>query len=342
MNHEDYKEWLQLSIAGELTNEEDKLLRAHLADCEECRAEHEELQQLLSHLGKSGAREPSERLLWEARQDLLDAMREESLTESVLTRLTQGVAPSVSGSRGGPRSTYSPGFVHGGWMGWFRGFRLALSGAAAIAVGILVGYLAFGKGVAPQAVSPFEGGMVDGEIGGPDIANVRFVDWDTRGGQIELQYDLIRPVRLRTRVEDDRVQRVLAHALLTDDNPGVRLKAINALDVGATREHGEDVKLALINSLKGDPNAGVRREALRALQDLPFDDGIKDACLYVLANDENPGMRLASINLLSGARLAGYPVGQDVYDFVNKTLEEKDDPLLRARSTAFIEEVQDE
>jgi hypothetical protein len=228
-------------------------------------------------------------------------------------------------------------------MGWFRGFRLALSGAAAIAVGIFIGYLAFGRDVTPQAVSSFDGGSIEGELGGPDIANVRFVDWNSRDGQIELQYDLIRPVRLRSTVEDDRVQRVLAHALLNEDNPGVRLQAIDALDArGATREHGEDVKLALISSLKSDPNAGVRREALRVLQDLAFDDEIKEACLYVLANDENPGMRVASINLLSGARLAGYPVGRDVYDFVNQTLETKDDPMLRARSTAFIEEVQDE
>jgi hypothetical protein len=338
MNHKNYKEWLQLSLAGELSSEESHLLREHLAGCDECRAEHDELQRLLSKLGESGAREPSERLLWEARQDLFDMIRKESLTASILTRLTQGVAPSVSGSRGGPRST-SPGFLHGGWMGWFSGSRLALSGAAAIAVGIFIGYLAFGKGVSPQTVSPFENGTVDGDIGGPDIANVRFVDWDSRGGQIELQYDLIRPVRLRTNVEDDRVQRVLAHALLTEDNPGVRLKAIDALDARTTRAHGPDVKLALISSLKSDPNAGVRREALRVLQDLPFDSEIKDACLYVLANDENPGMRVASINLLSGARLAGYPVGQDVYEFVNETLKEQDDPLLRARSTAFIEEV---
>jgi hypothetical protein len=53
-------------------------------------------------------------------------------------------------------------------------------------------------------------------------------------------------------------------------------------------------------------------------------------------------MRVASINLLSGARLAGYPVGHDVYEFVSQTLQERDDPLLRARSSVFIEEVQDE
>jgi len=131
MNHKDYREWLQLSVAGELTSEQNKLLNEHLAGCEECRAKHDELQWLLSRLGESGASEPSERLLWEARQELFDAIRRESLTESVLARLTQGVAPSGSGSRGGPRSTYPPGPLHG-WMGWFRGFRLALAAFLAV------------------------------------------------------------------------------------------------------------------------------------------------------------------------------------------------------------------
>ena len=337
MNHKQFKEWLQLSFVDEITDEENGLLREHLAKCEECRADFHELQRLMTHLGESGAKEPSEQLLWAARQNLREAIRRDSLTESILTRLTQGVAPAGSGPRG--RSTISPG-SRGGWMGWFGGFRSALSGAAAIAIGVFIGYLAFAGGTTPPA--PYEAGEVAGEIGGPDIANVRFVDWDPRDGQIELQYDLVRPVRLRTTVEDDRVQRVLAHALLTEDNAGVRLKAINALDARATRVPGPDVKLALINALQTDPNAGVRREALRVLQDLPFDTDIKDACLYVLGHDENPGMRVASINLLSGARLAGHPLGHDVYEFLNTTLQDEDDPLLRSRSAVFFEEVQDE
>jgi len=340
MKHKEFKEMLQLFFARELTSDREKQLREHLAGCEECRAEHDEMQQLMTYVGESGAAEPSEQLLWEARQGLREAIRKEAVAESILTRLTQGVTPTASGPHSGFRSTSPP--QQAGWMGWFNGFRLALSGAAAIAIGVFIGYLAFARAGTPVVESPFENGTVAGEIGGPDITNVRFVDWDQRDGQIELEYDLVRPVRLRTDVGDDRVQRVLAHALLTESNPGVRLKAINALDAQATRTHGPDVKLALIDALKTDPNAGVRKEALRALQGLPFDDEIKQVCLYVLENDENAGMRVASINLLSGAKLAGYPVGRDVYDFLTTTLKEEDDASLRARSTVFFEEVGNE
>ena len=152
---------------------------------------------------------------------------------------------------------------------------------------------------------------------------------------------MVRPVRLRASVGDSRMQRVLAHALLTEDNPGVRLRAIEALDVRTTGVVDEQVKLALIDALKTDPNAGVRSQSLRALQNLPFDQDIRDASLYVLANDDNPGMRVAAINSLSTATLAGHHMGKDVYELLRATLQTKDDPLLRARSRAFIEEVEE-
>jgi hypothetical protein len=343
MNHKRYKEWLQLSFVDELTDEEKGLLRTHLEQCDECRAEFHELQQLMTYLGESGAGEPSGQLLREARQSLRDALSKESLTESTLTRTTQGVAPSVSSSRGGFRSTRSPGFAGAGWMGWLGGFRLALSGAAAMAIGLFIGYLAFGRGAIPShAPGAYEEGITDQELGRPGISNIRFLDWGTGDGQIEIQYDLVRPVRLRASLDDDRVQRMLTRALQTEDNAGVRLKAIRALDATATHAYDADIKLALISALKTDPNPGVRKQSLRALQNVPFDEDIKEVCLFVLQNDDNPGMRVASINLLSGATLEGHVMGKEVYEVLNATLEQEDDPLLRARSTVFIEEVNDE
>jgi hypothetical protein len=340
MKHKEIKEWLHLLLANELSDEEEKRVREHLGQCDECRAEFHELEQLMTHLGESGAREPSEQLLWEARQALRDSIAEETETKSISARTAQGVAPMVSGPRGGVASSRSPAYA--GWTGWFRGFRLALSGAAAVAVGLFIGYVAFGRGgVTPPAV-PSDTPVAGAELGGPDIANVRFLDWSARDGEVEIRYDLVRPVRLRAAVDDDRVQRVLARALQTGDNAGVRLKAIRALDATPTRTYGADVKAALIASLKTDPNAGVRKESLRALQKLPFDGQIKDACLYVLQNDDNPGMRVASINLLSGASLEGHPVSKEVHEVIDATLKQEDDPFLRARSALFIEEVQDE
>lgn len=328
MKHKEYREWLQLFVADELNSDQERLLQDHLGQCGECRAELDELQKLVDVFAARKAEEPSDQLLVEAREGLSEAIRTEARRSALA-----GLPKHTLGSRG----------VMRGWSAWFGGARFAISGAVAIAVGVLIGYLAFGRGDTPAPVpAPYDLTQVDHALGQPVIANVRFVNTAAQNGEFEVQYDLVRPVRLRTKADDQRMQRVLAHALLNGENPGIRLQAINALESEISRTQDPLVKTALINTLKSDPNVGVRKQSLLVLQGLPFDNDIKKACLYVLANDENPGMRVASINVLSGATLEGYAVAGDVYNVLNATLEEEDEPFLRARSSVFIEEVKNE
>lgn len=337
MSHEKYKEWLRLAVADEINNDDMHLLKEHLAECGECRAELQELRQTMLVLDDRGVAETSEDMLWEARRNLHAVLEREKPALSISTRKTQSVAPRISDS---PR--------HGWLNNWLSGFQLAFSGATAVLVGVFIGYIAFsGKGAltVEEATDPdmaFETGAVDQELGGPAIENVRFISRDAKTGEMEIQYDLVRPVRLRSDVEDTRMQRVLAYAVLNDDNAGTRLAAIDALDTHGKRVHDNDTKMALVKALRMDPNDGVRKHALEVLAGMPFDRDIKDACLYVLANDENPGLRVGAIDLLSKANSEGHVAGQEIYDFMNKELQSDKDAYLRARSTAFIQEVDNE
>lgn len=337
MSHERYKNWLRLAVANEITTDDMRLLRQHLGECNSCRVEFQELRQMMTTLMERGVEEPSEDMLWEARRNLHAALEKEQPVSSILTRKTQSVASQFP--HGSPHSTAN-------WFaGWLTGFRIPLVGATAAAVGFFIGYLAFAGTPAPVAEQDpdvaYESGVIDQELGGPMIANVRFLNRDPKGGEIEIQYDLVRPIRLRANVEDDRMQRVLAYAVVNEDNAGTRLRAIDALDTHGKRVYDNDVKLALIRSVQSDPNAGVRQHSMKVLQGMPFDRDIKEASLYVLANDDNPGLRVAAIDLLSKARLEGHVPGQEIYDFMTTNLRSEDDAFLRARSTAFIEEVRD-
>jgi hypothetical protein len=69
--------------------------------------------------------------------------------------------------------------------------------------------------------------------------------------------------------------------------------------------------------LISDPNAGVRRSALQVLQRLPFDEDIKSALIFVLAHDENPGLRVAAMNYLTAFAVDGYIPEQEYRDILD-------------------------
>jgi hypothetical protein len=333
MNHERFKEWLHLSLAGELANQEKRLLDAHLEECGECRTMADDVRGMLARLRESRIENSSDELLREARLNLREAIRGDTLLG--VTRTRRGREAAAHRERamwGGSRVAL------GRWTEWLAGFRPALVGASALAAGVFIGYLAFGRmGAGLPAPTTTE---VAGEMGRPDIANVRFVDMGAKDGSVEIEYDLVRPVRLRGTVGDERVQRVLARALESDDNAGVRIKAVGALSVGTTQALRPEVKLAIMEAAKTDPNAGVRKEALRVLLGYPFDSDIEAACLYILEHDDNPGMRVASLNLLSGARMSGHAIGPEIYQYLSDTPES--DSWVKAQSAVFFEEVRDE
>ncbi|UCG51578.1 MAG: HEAT repeat domain-containing protein [Candidatus Latescibacterota bacterium] len=347
MKHDKFKEWIQLAILDEIEADQRRLLDQHLEECAECRTEFEELRHVMTVVGESRAAEPTEQMLREARRRLRETIAQEAVpvderlakepVASLWRRLTQGMA------RSGIRHTASPTFSTIGRVGWLRGYRVALAGVTAVAVGFLAGYLAFGRmapqpeGVASQGIATESVAETGQELGPTSYANVRFVDVDPRSGQVKLEYDIVRPVRLRADIEDERVQRMLAYTVLNEENPGVKIQAIQTIDAYVESPEDEQVKTALIQALKTDPSPGVRKHALYVLYKMPFDQAVKDACLYVLANDENPGMRIAAINVLAAATLEGHLPGKEVYDALRA--QGSEDDYIRIRSGAFMEEV---
>ena len=89
MNHNTYKEWLQLFFADELNPEQKIELNEHMMKCAECHAEHDELQKLTMFLGDRGAVAPSKELLWEARRELREAIRHDSLASKCPSMLAR-------------------------------------------------------------------------------------------------------------------------------------------------------------------------------------------------------------------------------------------------------------
>lgn len=314
MKHQDYKEQLILLLWDELPENEKLRLDEHIAVCADCRNELE----VLGRLNKTAAeiiREPDERMLFEARTRLKNA-------------LSSQTAPLQQESRPGALQRISEIFS-------FRKFTY-VSAVPFIILGVTIGYLLKNSGTPEIAKVPAQdSGAVEvrqaadkpeNKDDGVKIENLQFRDSDASDGEVAFSFDAVKRVEMRGSLNNKTIQNVLARSLLTSRDDGERLRTLNKIAArslegqkGGTPDPA--IKQALIKAVQFDNNPGVRREALLLLQQYSYDKEIEKALLHVLKNDRNPGLRITAIKALAG----GLPKMKDRQPDENliKTLKEK-------------------
>lgn len=172
-------------------------------------------------------------------------------------------------------------------------------GVVLFAVGVLTGMYGLQKNVESVGVAAVSSdGIESMDQGEVDISGVEFIDSDASDGRVEFVFEAVRPVRIKGTLDDPRIQKVLAHAVVNEQNSGVRLRAISTAGAQGNPTAEGEIKRALITALKSDPNTGVRNEAYAALMKYPFDDDIKAALIHVLTYDENPKLRIEAVSRL--------------------------------------------
>lgn len=314
MKHDDYRERVILLTYGELEPNELTDLEGHLRECQECRRLLAELEQMQGVLEQASP-EPPEHLLWQSRE-----------------RLKASLQPTISGADADA-------------LGWserltslIRGSLAPVQVAAALAmvcVGIMIGYLAFSpSGAGDQQLAEFDP-FAPGNV---KINSVSFQKADAESGEVELAFQASRPFRIRGDVEDPRIQRLLAYALINEQNPGIRLQAVNTIG-GRSILEGVDLEIqaALIGALKTDSNPAVRQQALSTLAKHPITPEIKEAVLGVLAYDENAKLRIEAINILEAAVTAGHDIESDVINALEDRIQKDDNNFIRLRAQAVLQ-----
>ena len=218
MNHRQFKEWLPLYVIGELGPAEQPLYEAHLRECAGCRTELAEMKQLMSMIARDKPAEVDDRLLQEARAQLRSTLTERRLRPTFLENMRE----------------FMLGFA-------VREYRYALGGIAMLLLGLIAGYGLFyhpqTQGVGPISIEqPFvrqaaqPGGQNESFTqGNTRTSNVHLIDSDANDGVIDFTFDAVTPMHVRGNINDDKIQRVLARALTTEENPGVRLQTVNAI-----------------------------------------------------------------------------------------------------------------
>jgi hypothetical protein len=320
MKHNDYQELLRLSFIDELNDEDRRVLDDHVKTCRDCRDEVEELRKLGMLLERGQRFTITDQMLDEARRELRVALRlrqsRRPFWAGILEQFDAFAAPAA---------------------------RVALGGAAMILVGLATGYLLF-KSSETTAVSGISKAVGQGAAQSTEttIANFRFVGQSLQQNDVEFTFDLVTPVHMKGSISDAMVQRVMAQALMNEQNPGARLRTVSAIadQVETLKDSDKEIKVALLQAVKGDANVGVRKQALRALQRFPLDNEIKDALLFVLKNEENPGIRIEVIGFLQSPEQSRQPVDQDLLSVLKDKMQSDNNNYVRIRAKHFYEEVQ--
>jgi hypothetical protein len=315
MKHNEYKKLLQLSLYGELDSVEQALLKEHIISCEECRHEFEDQKNLMEIISIRRTKEVDDKILSAARYQLRGALKAETEKKNILQTAADNILQFFT----------TP-------------IRFTAAGFAILLAGILIGSFFFGRThtiINDKTTDEVQYASLTDDI---KITNLRFIDSDPSDGQVEFTFEASRPVHMRGKVTDPKIQGLLTYAMLNEQNPGSRLNSINAMDTETPMLYDSDVKNALITVVMTDENSGVRREALKLMSKLPYDESLKQTYLYVITNDSISGLRIAAMNSLIEAGSQGYKLSKDELNLFKQKLQQDENNYIQLRAKTIIQE----
>jgi hypothetical protein len=319
MEHSEFNEKISLYFYEELSEQERVLFEKHKIECEECAKVYKEELSFFRELQKEKSPVVNDRILSSARYQLSRALREEQKAgkESAVDRLFSFL---------------------------FTPYRFAVSSAVVLTIGLLAGYALFsGRSSAPvykndngNFINANDGFVINDQV--LRISNIHFIDADASDGEIEFEFEAVKPVRMKGSVNDPQIQAVLAYSMLNNQNPGSRLNSINAIDSKPQVRIDSDTKNALLTVMLTDENPGVRLEALKVLKRLPYDEITKQAFLTVLTSDTTSGLRIEAINAISDLTEKGLTFSQEELTLFKEKFNNDDNNYIKFRSRTILQE----
>ena len=267
-----YERLLPLLPYGELSPEEQKSVEEHVARCQRCAVQLEELTAVLRLADGASRYQPSDVLLARSRA-------------RVQVRLRQ---PRPPGRLASARR----------WLEGVHFVRPQLAGAVALLfAGFLAGHYSWPLGV-PPSYGPGQPATFSGEtlpLPGVD-AEITSIRFSPETGVVQIRYVTRAPVTLRGRPQDAAIRQVLARALRQED-PALRLRAARALSFQPSLD--QEVIDALLQALKTDTTLGVRLKVIKALRQISSLPRVRDALIWTMLHDESAVVRMETIDALS-------------------------------------------
>ena len=308
MNCDWVKSNITLYVYEELADDARYELEQHVARCGPCAAELDQMRQFRASMSEVPQPEPSPVLLAASRMRLQEALEE--------TRQRRNWwAPDLSA--------------------WLRQMKFSPALAAVL---LMLGF-AGGAGTAwriaagsPAASSPSSLSSASPAAIEADIAGISAISQQPGSNQIQIKYDTLVPQKIEGSLNDQRIQQLLLFAARSNYSSGVRQDSVDLL---SQKPGDQRIREALRASLLYDTNPGVRLKALEALGPYVRDDtSVRDAVLEALQNDANPGVRAEAIHLLQPCRADG-----SVRQVLQKLAAQDQSRFIRQQSTRVLASV---
>ena len=306
--HGRFKRILPLLVNGDLSPDREARLLHHLDSCPDCTAELDELRQLRVLISNNAGQAVNAEQLEDARGRLSARLSQSKSVQhsSILQEFMESLRP---------RRTW-----------------IAVAGTlGALLVGILSGRYLLPAGEERNL-------SFASSIGGEDVSvtNLRIIDGSGADGELELIFNATRAMHVRGSLDNPMVQRVIARAIVSGENPGIRMRAASSTIPRTTDPGDREIKAALVLAMKTDPNDGVRKAALEALLRYPADIEIRDGLVQVLLADENPGLRMAAINGLGAMATQGFTSDPVVRGSLEDRLRDEENLFVRTKTESLL------
>jgi hypothetical protein len=264
---------------GELPDELADGLEQHLATCEDCLRELNELKVMNEYLALVPVQEPSPNLLAQSRMRLDDEL-DLIPAHGFLTRLRVNFFAWVGHLQSAPAlATLLLGV---GFLGGNFTYRYQVAHAPVAKVGI------------------------DYTRGAGSIANVTGIVQTPNSELVQVNYNRVVPETAEGSLDEPRIRELLMMGMRPAATSGVRADSVALISNECKADHnctiqadGKGIRESLMVSLRYDKDARVRMTALEGLQSLVGKDHrVRDAISEAMLHDPEALVRRAAIEML--------------------------------------------
>ncbi len=315
MNCDGARDSIILAAYGELPDQDAIGLEQHLAICQECLEELESLKRMDDLTAAYPMADPDPNLLTQSRMRLdeaLDAIPQHGF----LTQLQANATAWLMHLKGAPALAtllVGVGFLSGNFT-----HRYQVKHEPKTPPTVIITDQTGGGISTVSAITQLPGDtvqvsynrvvpeMAQGSLDDPQIRHLLMVGMNAATTN-EVRADSVAYLAGECKIghecnaeaDGTGIRTALLKSLKTDKNAGVRLKALEGLQLYVSQD--EKVRDAVMQALLTDSNATVRTRAVSLLQPVQSDTSVRQVLRTVSTRDDNPYIRTVSTQELEGS-----------------------------------------